>query len=889
MNPTNSNPNQNKQKLEKVNRANQITTYREPTSWIEIPEDQIPKNLLRDDNEPKLIEFCQIIKEHGSDNLIILKKQLFNNNGPPDFRLPPTANRCVFWKEIDLTATESENETKQQYTVINAINPTNKDKSIESCEKIQKRYAEELHNCSVDAEVACAMSQEFLEILKHIIKEGPNANSRPPGSQHSKVEVNTQSTSKNTYKYDQDFRKVIEAYPMSCEWFSNKTVTNENSQHHDKSTTKGTTNDVTLKNMNNVLLASDHSLTLNNICHNKKPEKPACPPSPLPPCPPPPCTMPPISPLQSCDPDSVKIQCSSGDIRFKLQCIKVKTDCQNPDGRYECEIIDEGNCVDSKVLESCDLKCQQIEAIHEDEDIEDPLGPIVAQVVEDNKDDKAKPAKKISTMVCTKDGVNFVLKCSKTVPDPDFPSDVRFVCEFEEAEGDQKVTALDILSATLKCKQISNVSDDSVLSDEDDKNVTNENDTKGDECFPNSFEVIMGSNSNETEEKKITYACCSKTKIEKDENECSTNDTDRLTVFIDSIKTVEAGHCEQQTSYEQLKGSYLENHNKTMEILRAATNDLLCTMTDVTREYCKDKISKKCNTNVVDMECLNTAKKSCENIIKTVCQSAKELGKSSKETLDSLANQTRRYICTENECRSEEPPKHKPRKAGLTDAKNITNDIGNKNVFEQLQRRHEFEKIKHSDVKLINETKKPSKEEFDITSAMNTVKKSYDTLYDKVRETSQKISEQTSKAYNEVSTKSMKWFDSNDRNQPSTGQKNLQKMLSGISVLQSDGKPSDSPLEDIPSRNWTHSIHSVFSPLSDTIKDFKTNLAEKSSPYDTPLPPRQMRHGSDAEESNTLSSMFSTLKEKLFGMFYDQNESESITSSSSYSDDSDKE
>lgn len=914
MNPTNSTNNQTRRRTEKVNRANQITTYREPTAWIEIPEDQIPENLIRDDNEPKLIEFCQIIKEHGSDNLTIFKEQLLNNNGPPDSGLPPTAHRCIFWKEIDVNLPESQNVTKQYYTVVNTMDPNDKDLSIESCEEIHKQYTQELHQCSVDAEVTCAMSQEFLELLKRIIEQGPqdqsqcmpNANMKSPEPHNSNTDFDTHSTS--THKYEQDFGRVIEAYPMSCEWFSKKTEDNKNPPHHNMDTTKA----VFLENRinENVLLDSEHSATLVNTCHNKKPTCPP-PPCPPPPCPPPPCPPPPGCPLQSCDPDDIKIKCSAGDITFKLKCSKLPTDCQNPDGRYECQMIDEGKCIDSKILESCDLKCERIEAIHNghnimcDKDLEDAQGPMVATVIEDKKKDKISPTKKVSTMVCTKGDVDFTLKCSKTIPDPDFPADVRFICEIEDV-GERKVTAMDIISTTLKCKQISNVIDDSVLGDDDsNKKVTCKSDTKSDEspfkCFVERDKGCIPK-IDETKQKKIIYACRSKTKIEKDEDEGDKSDSDLSADFVGRNKNMEDEHCEQQTSFENLKRSYLENHNRTMEILRIATDDLLCTMTDATRELCKDsadKNSKRDNTNVDNSECVNAAKKSCEKLIEIVSLGTKELNRLSRETLDGLMIQSRKYICSEKECQNQESRNCKPHKTSgkssndvcmaaiKGSAKNMIYNNGSKNMFvdEQSQQRNQFEKIKPSKVKLINEIKGPSREELEL--ALATVKKSCENLYDKVCETTQKLSDSTSRAYNEVSSKSMKWFDSDNSNEPSTAQKNIQKMLSGITVFQREEK---APPEEnaLPSRNWTNSIHSVFTSVSDTFKEMKSNISEKSSPYDNPSPPRQVKCTTESEESTPISSMFATLKEKIYGMFYDQNDSESVSSSSSYSDDSEK-
>lgn len=910
MNSTNSNQSQTHIQIEKVNRANQITTYREPTTWIEISEDQLPEDLRTDDNEPKVIEFCKIIKGRDSDNLTIFKEQLLSNNGPPELRLPPSAHRCIFWKEIDLSPPESRSAIQQHHTVIDNMD---EDLSTESCEETHKQYAQKFDKCSIDAQVACAMSQEFLELLKHIIDQGPKGQNqsrqnamRSPEIRNVETEVITQTTSYRTYKYEQDFGRVIEAYPMSFEWFPKKTDEDKNPSNHNNDTIKASP--VENKSNDNIPLASTHSTTAKNICHNKKRVNPA--PCPIPLCPPPPCPLPPPCPPVSCDPDNLEIKCSSGDVDFKLTCKKIAIDCQNTDVRYECELVDEGKCIDSKILESCDLKCERIELIHSnhprilDAALEDANGPIIVKEIGDKNDDD-KPTKKIATMVCSKDGVNFNLKCTRTTPDPDFPSDVRFICEVGEEGSEQKVSSAEIMSIPIRCKQVCNVIDDSVLGDENsNNNCINENETKGDtiQCLEENDK------KNHTTEKRKIYACRSKP---KKDDECGKNDTNDSADFIGPNNNTEDECCEHATSVAHLKCTFLETHNKTMDLLRAATNDLICTIAIATRELCEDNATKNSSKdckNTDKLQCVNAAKESCEKLIESVCQGTIELRRLSRETLDALANQSRRYICSEKECRNEELSNRNFRKIhGKSSpddcittihksAKNINNDMGNKNIFEdqQSQQSDELEVNEPTAVKLINEYEKErelSQEEqkHGIAKTLNTVKKSCEDLYGKMCMTTQQLSANTSKAFNEVSSKSMKWFDSSDGNEPSTGQKNLKKVFSGLNVFQSEEKPEPEPEpeENQSSKKWKDSIHYALTSLGDTFKDIRPDNLEKSSPYDKPSPPRQIKYDIECEEPTPISSMFATLKEKICSMFYDHNESETTSPSSSLSDVSD--
>ncbi|XP_026318214.1 uncharacterized protein LOC113228970 [Hyposmocoma kahamanoa] len=769
------------------------------------------------------------------------------------------------------------------------MDPNSEDLSIESCEKIHKQLSQKHDKCCVDAQVACAMSQEFLELLKHVIEQNPNSETQCK-PRNFDTEVDTQTTSYHTYKYVQDFGRVIEAYPMSFEWFSKKTDGNEKPPNHNNDTTK----DTLLENRSNenVPLGSSHSTTVKNVCNIKIPAS-AIPCLPL--CPPPPCPLPPPCPPQSCDPNTLKIKCSSGGINFKLQCKKVPIDCQNTDIRYECELIDEGKCLDSKILESCDLKCEQIIAAHNSqlfvETLEDVNDPIKAEEVDNQKDDK-KPQQKVTTMICSKDGVDFNMKCKMTTPDPDFPADIRFICEVDTEGGKQTVTPNEILSTSIRCRQVFNVIDDSATGDENaNVNLRNENETNTNENSSQCLEDKRSEHKTKDTKENETYTSRSKPKIDREEHECDKSDLYDSANFVRPNKNTEPE-----------RSTVLENHGKTVNILRAATTDILCTISNATSELCENSATKiliKDCTKEDKLECVDAVKKSCEKLIETVCQGTQELKKLSIETLDNLANQSKKYICFEKECGSDEfsdPKLHKIRRQSSNhymilinkSAKNINNDMTIKNIRnETSQQRDELQKNKTSSVKLTNEIKKWPQDEIEKTIV--TVKKSCEGLYDKMCKTTQQLGANTSKAFNEVSSKSMKWFDSPGSNEPSTGTKNVKKVLSGLSIFHSEEETETTQLEDnLPSRaKWTDSIHFALTSLGDTLKEIKPDCSEKSSPYDKPSPPRQMKYDIETEESTPISNMFAALKEKICSMFYDQNESESTGTSSSYSDDSD--
>ncbi|XP_026318216.1 uncharacterized protein LOC113228973 isoform X2 [Hyposmocoma kahamanoa] len=135
------------------------------------------------------------------------------------------------------------------------------------------------------------------------------------------------------------------------------------------------------------LLGPAESITVKNIICNK-PKHPC---DPVPKC-----------PTTPCDPSTVRLQCCAKGVSFKLSCTKLPPDCNNPEARYECELVDEGNDIDYNIMASCDLKCERIQAIHSDHPI----------IIED--DSKVAHIKKLPTMVCSKDNMRKVTLLNDT-------------------------------------------------------------------------------------------------------------------------------------------------------------------------------------------------------------------------------------------------------------------------------------------------------------------------------------------------------------------------------------------------------------------------------------------------------------------------------------------
>lgn len=455
------------------------------------------------------------------------------------------------------------------------------------------------------------------------------------------------------------------------------------------------------RNDNDILLGSDYSTTVKSISCNKPKH---------------PCDPDPECPTTPCDPSTIRLQCSTKGIFFKLSCTKLPPDCNHPEARYDCELVDEGKHIDSKILSRCDLKCERIQAIHSDHPI----------AIED--DTEIAKIQSLTTVINLKDGVNFSMSCTMTTPDPNNPNDVQFLCEIEDKSSKQKVTLDELQGIPLKCTEIYNITDDSVLGDTDVKeystsgnlntsvlndinqgqedilenligNDNNEerpfNQSKDDDKNPKPTNVACSyvkskpplnayddneENSSSAislictsppelsppiyheindllENNKLIYACRSKPKIDKVENNCTTNSNESVKLdctekderklceeqpFVGSSENIKmyactkSNHspeqeddqsCTEESFADQLASSFIQHHNKTVKIIKVAANDLLCLMISSPKDRCKKK-------SVDDLNCINAVIDFTKDTINAVASQANKLIGSDKECED---------------------------------------------------------------------------------------------------------------------------------------------------------------------------------------------------------------------------------------------------------------
>lgn len=194
------------------------------------------------------------------------------------------------------------------------------------------------------------------------------------------------------------------------------------------------------RNDDDILLGVADFTPVIDICHKQKH----------------PCDPEPKCPTTPCDPSTVRLQCCSQGIFFKLSCTKLPPDCDHPEARYDCDLIDEGRDIDTNILAACDLKCERIQAIHGDHPI----------VIED--DIEIAQIQGLTNLVYSKD-VNFSGECTNTPPDSNQPSDERFLCEIRAKSSERKMTTAELQSTPIKCSKLYNMMDDSVLGDTDAK------------------------------------------------------------------------------------------------------------------------------------------------------------------------------------------------------------------------------------------------------------------------------------------------------------------------------------------------------------------------------------------------------------------------------------
>lgn len=560
-----------------------------------------------------------------------------------------------------------------------------------------------------------------------------------------------------------------------------------------------------------------------------------------------PCDPEPKCPTTPCDPSTVKLQCCSKGVFFKLSCSKLPPDCDHPEARYECDVVDEGVYIDPKILSACDLKCERIEAIHNDHSI----------MIED--DTKVTQVQNVSNMVCSKDCVNCSVKCTMTPPDPNQSTDVRFLCEIQEKGSKRRVSSDKLQGISLKYTEMCNTMDDSILGDTDakdyftihninnpllsntgkgqEKNVENliDNDDNDERLFvpTSSSPLVYHEMSDLLENNKVIYACRSKPKLDEVENkymdysnesvkfDCITKDKPKSCEkqsFASNSENIELYacpksnrepeqddlECTEEPFVDQLTSSFVKHHNETVKIIKVAANDLICLISKSSKDTCK-------NNKADDLNCINA------------------LIDFTKDTINAVVAHTNKWIGSDKECDNEPKISNaRPHKTfELTSPKDLiksTNDdidnIDNQNAPDDHVKLQNDNNLAQDNlaVKTANFIKEPSQD-----------------IYTKVCKTAPKISEQ--------------------------------------------------PL-----------TVNVFTSLTDEDRNkVPEDVSENSSTF-TPLSPQEIafksdEYGYESDKSAPQSNIFVALRNKIHAMLYEDDSTDYCTrassSSSDFSEDSD--
>lgn len=555
------------------------------------------------------------------------------------------------------------------------------------------------------------------------------------------------------------------------------------------------------------------------------------------------------------DPDNVQLQCTTRNITFKLKCSKLPPGCDHPEGTYECEIVNEGKYVDSKDLEACDLKCREIHAIHSGHNIviteatEDAQGPIILKNL-DYKKKESKPPRKVTTTMCSKNGVNFSMRCGTMTSKPDYTSDSRFIYDTRERNS----SSGEIFSIPLKYKEIYNLIDDPFIDNVDSNdnirllinqqhrdNHIDEND----ECPVN---LVKENEKNQKlyncEEKKApaSILCHNINNINKETMSSKIQVTlktkDSNSDLEEDVTCPTDGECSTVT--ERLQCAFKVNHNKTMQILKLATNDLLCKLYKKNTCHCWERPNNR-------FECLDAAIESYDRLMETMCLTTKTICKFTRETIDGLF-----FMVPQNEPESEDPPTCRVRKTSVRSssedlmtvikesATEIINGTVNQNMFEDEQpspNQLEYKAIKNSVRKFFNTIKKISDEEFDTIKTLYSIKETCVNLFDKTI------------------------VDSPGDNEPSTGQGYVKEVTSGVIIFQDENRTKTGLEEDLLAQNLTESLHSILSSLRTTLGE--SGLADS---FESSLD--QEEKYSESKESFSVNSTFALLKDKIYSLFH---------------------
>lgn len=270
------------------------------------------------------------------------------------------------------------------------MDPHDEELNRESCEELYRQYVQKYNKFSADLQLASAVSQDYLQLLKNHTEDPKgkckqNGYMQPPEQRNSE-EVDTQTASCRTYKYVQHFRKTIEAYPMNFEWFPKKIECNKQNKDHNKDSEQDSPLE-NCSNNNEISLGSSSSISIIIKDELRTPGKQEIPEAngPPPKCPPLPCEA-----------YNIKFECGIKDMVFKLKCKEQPLDREHPNSStYECKLVDEGQCLDMVIaMAATDLKCKRVEAIHGlhsimvHEETEHVQGPIVVKQAENEREDK---------------------------------------------------------------------------------------------------------------------------------------------------------------------------------------------------------------------------------------------------------------------------------------------------------------------------------------------------------------------------------------------------------------------------------------------------------------------------------------------------------------------
>lgn len=653
----------------------------------------------------------------------------------------------------------------------------------------------------------------------------------------------------------------------------------EHNMNTDKDNLSGNRSD------DDILLEPADSTIVTNICHKQKH----------------PCDPEPKCPTTPCDPSTVRLQCSTKGIFFKLSCSKLPPDCDHPEARYDCELVDEGKHINPKILSRCDLKCERIQAIHSDH-------PIVI-----TNDTEIAQIKKLP--VCSKDDVNFSGECKKTLQDSNQHNNEKLSCGSE-----REVTPVELQVIPLKCSEMYNVIDDSVLGDTDAKDYVtivdlfnplltdigeeqeenpenlidnDDNDNRpfnqykeddknpkhtacsykgnvlplnsydeSEENPPGNMNLICASPPEPTpssplstpmyheisdllENNKLIYACRSKPNMDKVENECTTNpnesikldciDKDELQsreeqTFIGSSENIEiytctkSSHspeqdnksCAGESFVDQLTSSFIQHHNKTVNIIKVAANDLLCLLSDPSKDTCNKGKDD-------DLSCINA-------VIEFT-----------KDTINAVTVHTNKFFGSDKKSEDDKPKTSDPKYSEPCPMPHKVYELKSSNNFNKSTEDVIDNKINKNildDHEQSQNGNKQTQDELPVKATI-LIQESQD-IYEKVCETKKYI--------------------------------------------------NDEP---------TQILADVLTSLTDEVKNKETEEPPEISPLYMPTPPREMscnfdsdEYSYDSDDSVPKRNIFATLKDKIRAMFCEHNRTNYSTSAGSsvsdfseYSDD----